>query len=501
MSTNNINFWELIQFFNNIEVVENVEGEDKENGILCVKVTYKFKNDDKKEYTTANLYYKDISKVDNVKDEKKVSDFFGKPVYWLKCSKDNKNDDKWHDWPSDSPDINEIINEISDNNEEFKEFLQTLYEKIEEITHEGRSARYKTNLVTNNHWHDIVKLIQYFIEKRGDVDLSSNEAKEYFKRMVFEWDDNSGKRTSLHPEFGGRKMIDDLLKNIKNTFMKMEKIEEIKKILEYKKQIILQGAPGTGKTYLAKQIAEELTSKNNEQWKIIQFHPSYNYEDFVRGIVTETKDNNIHYKVTNKILAEFAKKAKENKDKKYVLILDEINRSNLPAVFGELIYALEYRNEPVESLYEHPEEGREIVLPNNLYIIGTMNTTDRSIGHIDYAIRRRFAFYTLTSDKNVISNYYEVDELKNIAINIYNEVEVLVKNHLSPDYLLEDVMIGHSYFLANNKEELKIKLNYEIKPLLIEYYKDGILVDKKEEKVNDKIEKLTLNSNKNSNEN
>lgn len=302
---------------------------------------------------------------------------------------------------------------------------------------------------------------------------------------------------------GGRKMVYKLKENIKNTFMKMEKIEEIKKILEYKKQIILQGAPGTGKTYLAKQIAEELTSKNNEQWKIIQFHPSYNYEDFVRGIVTETKDNNIHYKVTNKILAEFAKKAKENKDKKYVLILDEINRSNLPAVFGELIYALEYRNEPVESLYEHPEEGREIVLPNNLYIIGTMNTTDRSIGHIDYAIRRRFAFYTLTSDKNVISKYYEENNknIKEKAEGIYDNVKEIIKKHISPDYAIDDVMIGHSYFLANNEEELKIKLNYEIKPLLIEYYKDGILVDKKEEKVNDKIEKLTLNSNKNSNEN
>ena len=209
----------------------------------------------------------------------------------------------------------------------------------------------------------------------------------------------------------------------------------------------------------------------------VQFHPAYSYEDFVRGIITEpTEDGQVIYSIQNKILAEFADKAINNPKANYVLIIDEINRANLPAVLGELIYALEYRGKPVESMYEY-ENSREIILPKNLFIIGTMNTADRSVGNIDYAIRRRFAFITLLSDKKVVENYYENDDLKNYATNLYEKVESLFnENNLSPDYKKDDIMIGHSYFLANNEENLKIKLEYEIKPILLEYVKDGIFI-------------------------
>ena len=125
--------------------------------------------------------------------------------------------------------------------------------------------------------------------------------------------------------------------------------------------------------------------------RLIQFHPSYTYEDFVRGIVVEVSNGQPAYIVKNKVLAEFAEKAIDNPKAKFVLIIDEINRANLSSVLGELIYALEYRGQSVNTLYELDGE-REIKLPNNLFIIGTMNTADRSVGHIDYAIRRRFAF-------------------------------------------------------------------------------------------------------------
>lgn len=135
-------------------------------------------------------------------------------------------------------------------------------------------------------------------------------------------------------------------------------------------------------------------------------------------------------------------------------------------MLGELIYALEYRGEPVTTMYEFEGE-RQIILPKNLYIIGTMNTADRSVGHIDYAIRRRFAFVSVLPDEKIIENEQ--------ALNIFKEVVRLFEEHLSADFQKEDVMIGHSYFLVKDKAALAIKLEYEIKPILKEYLKDGVL--------------------------
>lgn len=217
------------------------------------------------------------------------------------------------------------------------------------------------------------------------------------------------------------------------------------------------------------------------EYQIIQFHPAYSYEDFVRGIVAETNDSgNITYKVENKVLAEFAKKAQDNPNGKYVLIVDEINRANLPSVLGELIYALEYRGDAVTSMYEFEGE-RNITLPKNLYIIGTMNTADRSVGHIDYAIRRRFAFVDILPDESIINN------LK--AKQLFNDIKLIFGNeYLSPDFKPNDVMIGHSYFLTKDENELKVKLDFEIKPILREYLKDGIL----QESAAQKIEELNV---------
>lgn len=219
---------------------------------------------------------------------------------------------------------------------------------------------------------------------------------------------------------------------------------------------------------------EELT-QNKEvitrgEYKIIQFHPAYTYEDFVRGIVAKTDAaGNISYEVENKTLAEFSEKAEGNPNGNYVLIIDEINRANLPAVLGELIYALEYRDdESMESMYEY-EGKRNIKLPSNLYIIGTMNTADRSVGHIDYAIRRRFAFVDILPDETVITH----DKAKNLFKKVAN---LFSYEYLSPDFHKNDVQIGHSYFIVKDDSELATKWQYEIKPILNEYIKDGILL-------------------------
>ena len=141
---------------------------------------------------------------------------------------------------------------------------------------------------------------------------------------------------------------------------------------------------------------------------------------------------------------------------------------------GELIYALEYRDdESMESMYEY-EGKRNIKLPSNLYIIGTMNTADRSVGHIDYAIRRRFAFVDILPDETVITN----DKAKKLFGEVTN---LFLSKYLSPDFHKNDVQIGHSYFIVKDDSELATKWKYEIKPILNEYIKDGILLSEAQE--------------------
>ncbi|AUX89188.1 AAA family ATPase [Acinetobacter lwoffii] len=278
------------------------------------------------------------------------------------------------------------------------------------------------------------------------------------------------------------KMINHALKVFKfdcsalNLFEKNKKLYEIylDKKTKFNLDISVFEFSNILSTNFNLKTGEDISEKNEVisqgEYQIIQFHPAYSYEDFVRGIVAETDDNgSISYNVENKILADFAKKAQENPNGKYVLIIDEINRANLPSVLGELIYALEYRGESVVSMYEYGDSGREIILPKNLYIIGTMNTADRSVGHIDYAIRRRFAFVDVRPNESIIENQK--------AKNLFKNVDSLFKEHLSPDFQKDDVMIGHSYFLVQDDNKLKIKLDYEIKPILKEYLKDGILLE------------------------
>jgi hypothetical protein len=279
----------------------------------------------------------------------------------------------------------------------------------------------------------------------------------------------------------------DNIQPVRNNILTDEEnsIITVTSIVKTFRQIILQGPPGTGKTRLAKLIANLVVDGSvnagiDDCIKLIQFHPSYSYEDFVRGIVAESNGDKIEYKVEDKILAEMAAQAIKNPNQNYVLIIDEINRANLSSVLGELIYALEYRGKPVESMYALKDGGKRIILPENLYIIGTMNTADRSIGHIDYAIRRRFTFIDVLPNFRLPEISYPEIYKKVMGLFIedpetYDEKGTGKRSGcLSPEFNFNSVMLGHSYFIADKD---KTKLKHQVLPLLKEYISDGILIE------------------------
>ena len=271
-------------------------------------------------------------------------------------------------------------------------------------------------------------------------------------------------------------------------------VERLASLLKQCYQIILQGPPGTGKTLMAKQIVQYLLGddwkkKQGNRWEIIQFHPSYNYEDFVRGIqITTTESGAAQYETKDRVLVEMAQRAGADSDHPYVLIIDEINRANVAAVLGELIYALEYRGEEVRTTYAKDDKSK-IMLPKNLYLIGTMNTADRTIGQIDYAVRRRFAFETLSPDRQVVAG--QSSGIGEEALWLFDKVAGLfAEPYLSSDYDESDVKIGHSYFLANDMEKLQNKIRYQVIPILHEYVKDGVLSPNAREKIDELAELL-----------
>ena len=172
-------------------------------------------------------------------------------------------------------------------------------------------------------------------------------------------------------------------------------------------------------------------------------------------------------------------------DKPYVLIIDEINRGNVSKIFGELITLLEADKRSGSGNHhislKLPYSKEYFSVPGNLYIIGTMNTTDRSTGSIDYAVRRRFAFVTLESSVEVIREHVN-EEVRDLAIALFEQInDLFIRQHKSGDFELEDLMVGHSYFMADDIESLKLKMRYEVVPLIKEYIKDGILRGKKDD--------------------
>ena len=362
------------------------------------------------------------------------------------------------------------------------------------------------------------------ISDESDVNFRANiEFRNVISRLTLFWK-NIGETITV----GGQTITVEGVYKVDNS----KKYEEYAKAMETLgiHQMIMQGPPGTSKTYSAREFLKYIGKGDSENqvisdemldsyqiknyskdkalcdwiisnpgktpciaWDIVQFHPSYGYEDFVRGIevnTIKTDDGNrssVSYEAVNKILGEMADVASrpEYSDTKFFLVIDEINRANLATVFGELIYGLEYRGRSVATPYT-VDDSNKVALPENLYILGTMNTADKSIGGIDYAIRRRFLFFSLLPDRKTILDYRlstintpeaekKQQEINEKAALLFDRVaELFNSENLNSEYYKDDVQIGHTYFLVSSEEQLYLRFRYQMLPILREYYKDGM---------------------------
>lgn len=260
---------------------------------------------------------------------------------------------------------------------------------------------------------------------------------------------------------------------LNDVFMSEEEYERLRSVLVFKKNIILQGAPGVGKTYTAKRLAYSLIGeKNAERVKMVQFHQSYSYEDFIMGF----RPSDIGFELRKGTFYNFCKRAELDAVNDYFFIIDEINRGNLSKIFGELFMLLENDKRGASLQLVYSDE--KFSIPDNLYIIGMMNTADRSLAMLDYALRRRFAFFELKPG-------FETDGFKNYQLTInnskLNNLITCIKNLnyaiVSDETLGEGFCIGHSY-LCNLKSEsvddqvISNIVEYELVPLLKEYWFD-----------------------------
>ena len=254
--------------------------------------------------------------------------------------------------------------------------------------------------------------------------------------------------------------------------MDLEPLQEIAELLEENRQLVLYGPPGTGKTYLAKHLAAELAGDStDERVKLVQFHPSYAYEDFFEGFRPDkTDEGQVSFKLVAGPLRRLAEEAAKpgNEKKPYFLIIDEMNRANLAKVFGELYFLLEYRDDRIYLQYS-PNEP--FTLPDNLYIIGTMNTADRSIAMMDAAIRRRFSFIELHPKtepvKGSLLRFLQARDLDTTPALLLDALNDAI------DEWDRDLMIGPSYFMKNAAQTpsgLRRIWKYELMPLLEEHY-------------------------------
>jgi MoxR-like ATPase len=295
--------------------------------------------------------------------------------------------------------------------------------------------------------------IRYLLERLAVLpDISDNETKFDSEKL-----DNEDELDAL----------------IKKTYWDKNRIARVlASLTDASPQVILQGPPGTGKTFVAKEFAryllEGMTDGQVDQYiEIVQFHPSYGYEDFVEGLKPVSRpDGGLEFAKVPGPIVRMANLIEQDGNAR-VLIIDEMNRANLPRVFGELMYLLEYRGQHLNLMYQE-----EFALPPNLFIIGTMNTADKSIKGIDLALRRRFDFFEVSPSVDVLRGHYS-SRSNNLGESLFKGFEDLNKE-VAADMGDRHHGIGHSFFMQDSfdRSDLGDVWELQLAPLLEDYFYD-----------------------------
>lgn len=318
----------------------------------------------------------------------------------------------------------------------------------------------KVNWLNNGEWDSSALLAMKTL-----TDITQNLAlREEINNFFEESDEDISEPIKTFEHYAKEDFLEDV-------FISESEYDRLKSLLLRKQNIILQGAPGVGKTFMSKRLAYSIMGKKDpDKVMFVQFHQSYGYEDFVLGY----RPTENGFKLGYGPFYEFCKKAQEDSDNPYFMIIDEINRGNISKILGELLMLIESdkRGQNIRLTY-----GKELFsVPKNLYIIGMMNTADRSLAVIDYALRRRFAFYQVEPAFNT-SNFKKQISDNKLLSKVVNAIEQLNIEIRNCESLGNGFQIGHSFFCGKNisnydSTTIKDIIVYEVIPLLSEYWFD-----------------------------